>query len=658
MKQSFSIDLTLFDFHSNGTNTEGIEQVDLGLEPGYYLIEIGDYSGTPGGQHVEQITVLPQQGFVTTMGTDAPDEWPGDNYGVLHVSADKPAELEISVDLSQEVAGDTFTVTLNVDPAPPLPDDPAQYLVIDVPGLKNGVAGTTGLSRHVFEAGYGTSAVIFYAINTGDYDNILTLGPTPNVTPEGPWHIAQLSAADIAGIEAALDRLSAETGLTFIRVPYEGDIEASIVLVPTTSGAAGIANLPGVTDDRTGLVQFGTWTESGDYNLLPGSDTFATFLHELGHGLGLDHSFDGTALPEMWDSRFFTIMSYEDSLNFHPDYFGPIDMAALTQIYGGGRGFDITFNGSHVRITGTSGNDKIGGSLNDDRIITGAGNDTAFGGNGNDRLFGADGHDRLFGGAGRDSLNGGAGNDFLAGDTDPYDGANDTITGGAGHDTIIGLGADDLLSGDGGRDLIKGGKGNDTLKGGRHDDTLKGGAGDDRLFGASGADVMDGQRGDDRLSAGGGRDHLRGRKGDDFLKGGSKNDTLVGDGGDDTLIGNAGADLMFGGSGNDSLNGGGGRDRLVGGPGTDTVKGGAGSDTFVFRDGDDILTIRDFDARDGGEKIDLRGVAAIEGINDITGTDAAAFQAGADVIIDWGLGEFIVLENVRLSDLDASDFLF
>ena len=66
------------------------------------------------------------------------------------------------------------------------------------------------------------------------------------------------------------------------------------------------------------------------------------------------------------------------------------------------------------------------------------------------------------------------------------------------------------------------------------------------------------------------------------------NDTLSGGGGNDTLDGGTGDDTLNGGSGNDTLNGGDGNDTLNGGTGADNMDGGLGNDTYVVDNAGDV----------------------------------------------------------------------
>ncbi len=68
---------------------------------------------------------------------------------------------------------------------------------------------------------------------------------------------------------------------------------------------------------------------------VPGTDGYATVLHEVGHALGLKHPFEGNpTLPKEYDNESFTVMSYTPAVG-HPTQYGPVDRAALAWLYGG-----------------------------------------------------------------------------------------------------------------------------------------------------------------------------------------------------------------------------------------------------------------------------------------------------------------------------------
>ncbi|MEM8658200.1 MAG: M10 family metallopeptidase [Pseudomonadota bacterium] len=82
----------------------------------------------------------------------------------------------------------------------------------------------------------------------------------------------------------------------------------------------------------------------------------------------------------------------------------------------------------------------------------------------------------------------------------------------------------------------------EAARGGRRDDELLGNGAQNRLLGGAGDDVLDGRKG---------ADQLRGGKGDDVLFGGNARDSLRGGLGDDWLDGGAGRDSLIGGAGAD-----------------------------------------------------------------------------------------------------------
>ena len=69
-----------------------------------------------------------------------------------------------------------------------------------------------------------------------------------------------------------------------------------------------------VDDERLGGEQQGgdVWLNHTSYNNpLKGTYAYATFVHEIGHTLGLDHGQDGlAALPTNHDSLEYSVMTY------------------------------------------------------------------------------------------------------------------------------------------------------------------------------------------------------------------------------------------------------------------------------------------------------------------------------------------------------------
>ena len=101
------------------------------------------------------------------------------------------------------------------------------------------------------------------------------------------------------------------------------------------------------------------------------------------------------------------------------------------------------------------------------------------------------------------------------------------------------------------------------------------------------------------------------------------------------LLGTPGKDVLFGTGSNDTLDGNGGHDQFVFGPASGTVQ----------------HTILEFDPT--LDKIDLRQFGNIESFNDLVRTQ----QAG-DTLITLDSHEAILLKNVAVGNLQASDFIF
>ncbi|MET3339213.1 beta strand repeat-containing protein [Bradyrhizobium ottawaense] len=128
-------------------------------------------------------------------------------------------------------------------------------------------------------------------------------------------------------------------------------------------------------------------------------------------------------------------------------------------------------------------------------------------------------------------------------------------------------------------------------------------------------------------------------------------DTITG--GVFNVLGSNFNDTIIGSASNDSLSGNVGNDILDGRAGNDFLSGGAGVDTFVYASGGGFDFIQDF--VHGQDKLDLTGVYGIFSLSDL---QAHAVQSGPNTVITFSSGDGLTLQNVNLSSLTASDFVF
>ncbi len=455
---------------------------------------------------------------------------------------------------------------------------------------------------------------------------------------------------DISGLTAAgkqlalwaLDAWSTATGITFTT----GATGVDIIFDDNQSGAFGG---PTTYNPTTGQIIQSEVNVStswlNKYGTDIGSYAFLTYLHEIGHALGLYHAGayngSGTFAQDavyLNDSYQMTVMSYfgmvENTYINASDYL-PItpmlaDIAAVEALYGPN-------TTAHTGDTVWCGNSDVGGYLetifgyifdgdpvnsaifnkgkvcftvqdsggvdtidlsgvnqgNRVRLAAGAvsdikgliGNMVIAQGTVIENVLGGFGNDTLRGNAADNHMVGNSGADDIRGQdgNDLLDGVDgrDTIYGGRGDDQMLGGNGVDLLRGEDGNDFIWGGVGNDAVGGGAGADTCYGEDGNDRLGGGYGNDLLDGGTGADTLKGSYGNDTLLGGSDDDSLEGGYDNDNLDGGDGNDRILGQIGGDTLSGGAGNDFLGGGQGDDVLDGGIGADLLNGGKGHDTLT-----------------------------------------------------------------------------
>ena len=397
-----------------------------------------------------------------------------------------------------------------------------------------------------------------------------------------------------------------------------------------------------------------------DYNV-PTLGTFAyhTYLHEIGHAMGLKHGHDNTAssgypdVGEMTadrDGMEWSVMTYNSFVgqNESPGFYTNVaghyaqtlmvyDIAALHRLYGAN--YDTNNTASTYTFNTSTGEMSINGvgqgtpaaAVTFRTVWDGGGVDTYDLSNFTTNLAldlrpGEYSDFDTGGNLLRAQLNAG----WDSSGTFVFDDSEHEFANGHLWNALLSEG--NLASlienavGGTGDDIIVGNKGTNTLTGGRGIDELQGQAGDDVLYGGGGFDLIFGGGDDDHLIGGGGEDELQGDDGADSLFGGGGADTLYGQAGSDTLEGGDSGDRLVGGNGADLLVGGEGADTLSGGKGADELRGGKGADVLEGGDQGDILK-----GQKGNDT--LKGQSGADRLEGGEGNDRLTGGTGADVFV-------------------------
>lgn len=337
-----------------------------------------------------------------------------------------------------------------------------------------------------------------------DIDGILSgvKWTSPTITFSFPTALSQfgytetgfeaMNATQMTAVRAILAQYESVSGLKFTEVTESSTVHGTIRFAEEDNAGTAYGYYP------SSAVQGGDiWLNHTDYNNpLKGTYAYATFLHEIGHTLGLDHGQDGTAaLPYDHDSLEYSVMTYRSYVGAgltgytaaqgsYPQTLMIDDIAAIQYMYGA----NYTTNSGDTVYTwsATTGAMSINGTSQGasttntifQSLWDGGGVDTYDFSNYTTNLS----VDLSPGGWTTTSSSqlatlGFSGQKARGNIANAYLYNNNTASlienakGGSGNDTIRGNQANNVLDGGTGNDTLTGGLGNDTIIGGIGVDT-------------------------------------------------------------------------------------------------------------------------------------------------------------------------------------------
>ena len=317
------------------------------------------------------------------------------------------------------------------------------------------------------------SGAITYHLEYSDADGNGVDDWAQNGAAEAIRHAFQLWA-DVSGL--TFTEVSTAAAANMVERTYsEGADSGSITL--------GRHFYPGQNDDA---LENGR-QNSGEYNvnaaarwnagsLQQGGSAFTTILHEIGHGIGLEHPHSGLSFLGVTDSQgdagffglnqgIYTTMTYNDG--WFDRGIGnqgtpmALDIAAVQAIYGANMSF-ATGNDTYAldgqsfyaAIWDAGGSDAIRyDGFGDARIFLDEAtiDDTPTGGGLLSYVEGQAGGFTIAQGAVIENASGGSGDDLVVGNA-----GGNVLDGNAGADILVGLGGADVINGGDGADIIFG----------------------------------------------------------------------------------------------------------------------------------------------------------------------------------------------------------
>jgi len=116
-----------------------------------------------------------------------------------------------------------------------------------------------------------------------------------------------MNATQQAAVRAILQSYASVSGLTFTEVTESSSTHGTLRFAEENNAGTAYGYYPSAAEQGGDV-----WLNHNDYNNpIKGTYAYATFVHEIGHTLGLDHGQDGRgALPTDHDSLEYSVMTY------------------------------------------------------------------------------------------------------------------------------------------------------------------------------------------------------------------------------------------------------------------------------------------------------------------------------------------------------------